>query len=411
LVAEGKKSIKEAIMRRKIPNWILPVLCASFLLVFALALMLTPQKEYSAEENRALTTAPRLTAASLLDGSYTRTLGDYFADQFPLRAGFVRLKARCEQLFFGQENNGVIFGKDDYLIPRQEYTEAEYAVLDRNLAAAQQLAQALADNAATAQIPTVFAPVPRSIDVNRSKLPRRYDPQQSDAVWEHLQNASLVQAQGYVDFRVPLIEAAERGEQVWFRTDHHWTTEGAYLAYVALGEVLGYTPYDRADFTPEAVSDQFLGTTYSKAGLIAAQPDAIALWRYDTDSDYTTEIWENGSPVTTIGGFYDTAALDGKDQYSVFLGGTRAHIRVLPPENADLPTLLVIKDSYAQSLAPFLSRHYKLILIDPRSYRPTANQPSVLALIEQECPDAVLLLCGIDTLCGDVDLRTLLVGK
>ena len=398
-------------MRRKIPNWILPVLCASFLLVFALALVLTPQKEYSAEENRALTTAPTLTAASLLDGSYTRALSDYFADQFPLRSAFVRLKARSEQLLLRRENNGVIFGKDGYLISRQEYTEAEYEVLDRNLSAAQRFAAALADTPATAHIPLLLAPVPRSIDVNRSALPRSYDVQTADHVWERLLQSEVVRSQSYVDLRVPLVEAAERGEAVWFRTDHHWTTEGAYHAYVALGEVLGYVPYDRADFAPEVVSEQFLGTTYSKAGLTAAQPDAITLWRYGTDADYRTEIWENGSLATTIDGFYDTAALDGKDQYSVFLGGTRAHIRVLPPEDAELPTLLLIKDSYAQSLAPFLARHYELILIDPRSYRPTDKQPSVLAMIEKEQPDAVLLLCGIDTLCGDVDLRTLLVGK
>lgn len=396
-------------MRSKIPNWILPALCASFLLVFALALLLTPQKSYSAEENRTLATAPTLTAASLADGSYTRALGDYFADQFPLRATFVRLKARCEQLFGRAENNGVIFAKDGYLITRQEYTDAQYEVLERNLKAAQLFADALTENPTTASIPLYLSPVPRSIDVNRAKLPRNYDAQVADLVWERL--LPNIDPQSFVDLRVGLVEAAERGEQVWFRTDHHWTTDGAYHAYMALGEVLGYTPYDRAAFTSEVVSEQFLGTTYSKAGLLSDTPDTMTLWRYDADESYHTEIWQNGTAIQTLDGFYDRTALEGKDQYSVFLGGTNAHIRVTPPEDTELPTLLLIKDSYAQSLAPFLARHYRLILIDPRSYRPTDTQPSILALIETEQPAAVLILCGIDTLCGDIDLRTLLVGK
>ncbi|MBQ7338626.1 MAG: hypothetical protein IJW40_09280 [Clostridia bacterium] len=398
-------------MRKRIPNFILPVLCGAFLLIFALALLVTPQKEYSADENRNLATAPALTADALLDGSYTRGLGDYFADQFPLRSSFVRLKTICEQLLFKGENNGVIFGKDGYLIPRPEYTDAQYEVLRRNLGAMASFAELLTDSAATEDIPLYLTPVPRSVDVNRAYLPALYDTAAADAAWEVYHDRTNALSLTSIDLYAPLLDAADNGSQVWFKTDHHWTSEGAYLAYVALGDVLGYTPHDRADFTLETVSEDFLGTTYSSAGLTAQGSDTITLWRYDDDRDYRTEIWEDGKVVRVLQGFYDTEALAGKDQYSVFLGGTHAHIRVEPPTAQELPTLLLIKDSYAQSLAPFLARHYRLILIDPRSYRETGAQPSVSTLIANEQPDAVLLLCGIDTLCGDMDLRTLLLQR
>ncbi len=398
-------------MKKRISDFILPLLCATFLVVFSLTLLFTPPKEYSEEENRVLTTAPTLTVQALLDGSYTRALGDYFADQFPLRTGFVRLKSVCERLLLRGENNGVLFGSDGYLIPRDEYTDAEYAALKRNVAAAATLAERLAEQSETAKIPLIVAPVPRSVDVNRTKLPAIYAPEAANTAWEVLAAACAESGLSTVDLRTPLQTAADDGSEVWFRTDHHWTSEGAYLAYTALGAVLGYQPYPRDAFTIRTLSTDFLGTTYSTAGLTAAQGDAITPWRYDGDTAYRTEIWENGATVRQMDGFYDTDALTGKDQYSVYLGGTHAHIRIEPPDGTTLPTLLLLKDSYAQSLAPFLARHYRLILIDPRSYRETDHQPGVLDLIAAEQPDAVLLLCGLDTLCGDVDLRTLLLQR
>lgn len=394
-------------MQKKPSNRILPLLCASFLLVFALALLLTPQKAYSAEENRTLTTAPTFTLQSLTDGSYTRALGDYFSDQFPLRSAFVRLKAGCERLLLRGENNGVLFGKNGYLIARSDYTDAQYGALRQNLAALSQFSERVS----ASDVPLTVAPVPRSLDVNRLHLPAAYRHVDPDAVWSVWEACYAASLPTPVDLRTPLRQAADEGHAVWYKTDHHWTGEGAYLAYAALGESLGYTPYPAEAFTRQTVSTDFLGTTYSKAGLHAAEADTITLWRYDGDDTYRTEIWNNGAVSHTISGFYDNSALQDKDQYRIYLGGTQAQIRVLPPEGSDLPLLLIVKDSYAQSLAPLLARHFRLILIDPRSYRPSASQPGVVDLIRAEQPDAVLFLCGVDTLCGDVDLRTLLLGN
>ena len=397
-------------MRKKLPDFLLPLLCGCFLLCFALALPLLPDKTFSEEENRSLTAAPQLSAQALFDGSYTRALGEYFSDQFPLRTTFVRLKTACERLLLRGENNGVLFGKEDYLIPRAEYTDAQYAVLDQNLAAIGRFADKLAQNDHTADIPLYLAPVPRSADVNRRYLPAGYG-ESTQAVWDRLADGTATASYPIASLCPVLTEAADSGTQVWFRTDHHWTGEGAYLAYATLGELLGYTPYDRDAFTKEKVSENFLGTTYSTAGLRAGTPDTITLWRYEGDTDYRTDVYQNGQIENSLVGFYEYEHLSGKDQYSVYLGGTNAHIRVEPPDGTALPTLIIIKDSYAQSLAPYLARHYRLILLDPRSYRQTDTQPSILSMIEEEQPQAVLLLCGIDTLCGDMDLRTLLLGR
>lgn len=389
---------------QRLPPFVLPIVCSTFLAVFGMGLLLSPPKDYSAEENRLLTTAPALTAPALADGSYTAALGKYFSDQFPLRSRWVRLKATCERVLGGGESNGVLVGKNGYLIPRGEGTEAQYAALERNLQALATLESKLQHHAQGA-LSLRCAVVPRSVDVNRVHLPSGYAAVDTDAVWRYLAAGAPM---AMCDLRTPLQRAAEEGAAVWYKTDHHWTSEGAYCAYVALGQTLGYTPYARDTFRLQTVSTDFLGTTYSRAGLLADECDAVTLWRYADDEAYTVRIQASDGTCRTQSGFYDLAALQTKDQYRVFLGGTNACVYVEPPQGETLPTLLLLKDSYAQSLAPFLARHFRLILIDPRSYRAADPQNTLSALIAREQPQAVLLLCGIETLCGEMDLRTLL---
>jgi hypothetical protein len=242
------------------------------------------------------------------------------------------------------------------------------------------------------------------VDVNREQLPSHYDPSDADAVWTVWQkNAQDMQPVSLVE---SLRTAALSGEQVWYKTDHHWTAEGAYHAYAALGEVLGYEPYPQSDFFAQAVTDAFYGTTYATAGLRDTAPDTITLMRYEGDVQCRTII--HGAKERVLDGLYDMDAATSDDPYNVFLGGTNAHVTV-EPATTGLPTLLIVKDSYAQSLAPFLSRHFRLILIDPRSFKPDAAT-TLWSIVEQEKPDAMLILCGIDTLCSDLNLRSLLIG-
>lgn len=390
---------------RRLPPFLLPLLCAALVALLGLWLLLAPQKEYSPEENRTLTTAPSLTVSSLADGSYSAQLGKFFSDQFPLRSQWVRLRARCESALLRREIGGVLLGKEGYLIPRGETSEAQQNTLRRNLQALATLESKLRAAPKTAAIPLLVAPVPRSVDVNRAHLPDAYQGVDTESIWSHLADGLTLPL---TDLRTPLRLAADQKKAVWYKTDHHWTSEGAYLAYVALGESLGYTPYGRDAFDLQTVSTDFLGTTYSRAGLVASECDSITLWRYEGDENYTVTVKRGNGESHLLRGFYDMNALQTKDQYSVFLGGTDACVFIEPPTGEALPTLLLLKDSYAQSLAPLLARHFRLILIDPRSYRAANALPTVTALIEQEQPQAVLLLCGIETLCGEVDLRTLL---
>ncbi len=383
---------------------VLLALCGALLLALGLALCLLPQQQFSPEENRTLTTAPSFSFNTLFDGSLTRQLADFCADQFPLRSAFVRLKAGTELLLGKQENNGILLGSDGYLITKQEYTTDDRLVLEQNVRAVRRFEQVMEH----ARIPFTFAVVPRSLDVNTQKLPSLYDPTNTDAVWSWLQDACTQENTTADILTAPLHQSAENGEAVWYRTDHHWTAQGAYHAYVALGDLLGYEPYAAQDFEPTVVCEDFLGTTYASSGMRWIPAENITLWRFDGDEALQTDIIEGGES-RTIQGLYDFTALETHDKYRVFLGGTNAVIRVSDPTRQQLPTLLLLKDSFSQSLAPFLARHYQLLLIDPRTFMVPSGQSFYDCVLDQH-PDQILLLYGIDTLCESTSLKILTLG-
>jgi hypothetical protein len=377
------------------------IICAALLLVMGLSICLLPQREFSTEENRALTTAPTFSFDALLDGSLTADIADFCADQFPLRSLFISAKARIELLLGKQENNDVMLGSDGYLIARQEYTEDQKQILAQNINAIARFEQAMEQH----DIPFTFAVVPRSVDVNTAKLPATYDTTNAAAAWDWLNRTDAE----FYDLTDPLQTAASRGEAVWYKTDHHWTMLGAYYAYVALADVLGYEPFALEDFSAEIVCDDFYGTTHGSSGMRWVKSESITLLRYQDDEKFITEIIEGGKTARTLTGFYDLDALDTHDEYNVFLGGTNTLIRVTDPTRENAPTLLLLKDSFSQSIAPFLARHFDLLLVDPRTYD-IRSSGSLLSLAEQENADHVLLLYGIDTLYDSYSLKNLTFG-
>lgn len=351
-----------------------------------------------------LATLPDLSLDALLDGSLTRKIGDFCADQFPIRSAFVAIKAGTELALFKQENNGVLLGREGYLIKRADLTDATYTALSDNVSAIHRFDEALTSKG----IPFDVAIVPRSVDVNISKLPPLYPTADAAVIWARLLAECTAQGVAYQSLTEPLRACAETGEQVWFHTDHHWTARGAYEAYLALADTLGYTPYPLDSFTEETVTESFFGTTYASAGMRWTAADTLSLMRYEGDEQVITEIVEGGQTVRTIEGLYDMGALATHDKYSVFLGGTNTHIRIRSTAETERPVLLIVKDSYAQSLAPYLARHFDLILLDPRTFKTASG--TVSALLTEYAPDRVLLLYGIDTLCDSSSLRVLTLG-
>jgi hypothetical protein len=170
---------------------------------------------------------------------------------------------------------------------------------------------------------------------------------------------------------------------VYYKTDHHLDVDGAYILYRHIVRALGETPYERSEFEIQNASDSFLGSTYSKSGLIAPRADTLTLLRFEGDDSYEVEC---DSPDCATDRIYCFEFLEKKDKYSVFTGGNHP-LLTIRKSGKQRKTLLLVKDSFANAVVPLLARHFDLVICDPRY----ASEPP------PEC-DMSAYIFGIDTL-------------
>ena len=372
------------------------ILFAALILILSVLFWAIPDRAFSETENKDLAQIPAFTWDGLIDGSYTADIADYMADQFPGRDFFIRVKAAAEMLLGKMSNNGVILGEGGTLIPRSETINREN--LTKNLSAI----DALAEWCENRNIPTTVAVTGRSADVLHHTLPDFYGSAYSDALWEALSGEAHALDRPILPLRDPLHERAKAGEYVYYRTDHHWTTLGAYYGTKEILTEMGETIAPIESYTREVVSDAFFGTTWSTSGMSWIAPDTMEYFRFAGDTDFTTTIVDDGTSFT---GFYDRSYLARKDKYSSFIGGNNALVTVRKNGDADRPTLLLVKDSFGHSAVPFLAQHYDLLIVDIRYYK-----KSTAALIDEYGVDRVLVLYNIDSLTSTADSVLLRAG-
>lgn len=386
------------------------ILFLAFLFLFGALIFIIPDKTFSEQENRQLQTFPkiqsdfsgsfieRVQAGKFLDkylsGDFSEDISDYYADQFPARDFFVGLKGVAEIAMLKGENNGVVLGKNEVLLTRMDNVNTENVV--KNYRAAESFSSRMAE----LDIPVTFAAAGRVIDVMQSSLPALFPTDLLEQPWDVLRDTiEETDSIQYLDLCTPLREHAENGETVMYRTDHHWTTYGAYLAYAELLRAWGMEPLPLDAFQVETVSDAFYGTAWRNAGMKWVDPDTMEFYRFDGDMDYTMTIHDNG---TTVKGFYDRSYLDVTDKYSSFISGNRAYITIEKDGDEDRERLMLIKDSFGHSLAPFLAYHFDLEIVDMRYYK-----TSVAALVQETGCSRVLIINNMDSLTGAASLGML----
>lgn len=365
-------------MKKSIPNIILLLSLAFVIAFFSLSYIFTPDSSFSEDENRVLQSAPRFTVEKLLDGTYTRQLHDYFSDQIPLRTIMIRLKASIELAMGKNENNGVLLGKDDYLIEIHSYTDDNLSYLKRNLAKIENLISSLNEN----EVNVFSTIIPRKVDILGDKFSPYYSDERNSAIWDMVSD-------NHISLTETLSQWQKSGKDIFYKTDHHWTAKGAYYAYVTIIDLFHHSPKSINNFKLELLSDEFYGTSYSKSGFFFAPSDIIYAPAIDSNRYKTTIV----DTDLTFDGLYDTSYLSKKDKYSTFLSGNNAHVKIIDTQNQDKETLLLIKDSFSHSLAPYLIEHYNLELIDPRYYIGSIEE----YIIENDIKN-VLFIFGLDTL-------------
>ena len=349
----------------------------------------TPDRTVSELENTTLTQRPKVTAQILSSAGLNRFFDDYTQytkDQIPGRDAWISLQSFVETALLQKtQSGGVLLGAEGQMFDRTYgLVSSEERTLPRNIAAVASLAARC-----PGKVYVMVAPAASSIYPER--VPAHAPLLQEESYLGQIQ-AAVEQAGGVY---LPLEDAlsAHKDEYIYYRTDHHWTTQGAYYAYSELCGALGLEPFDRAVHTAVDVPD-FYGTFYSRARTWNAQPDTLTY--YDLDNPLTIYT-VTGPGMPTEGqttGLYDLDKLDVYDKYAAFLHGNNGLSRV---EGDGEGRILVIKDSYANSFVPFLTANYAQIdVVDLRNYNYGLD-----GLIAENGYDQILVLYSFDSFKSD----------
>lgn len=365
-------------------NMVLTGLFCAFLGGMLVISTLLPDRDFSPMENRFLQGVPTLTVDSLTSGDFMEEAEKYTADHVVGRDFWVALNTWCERLTGKQENNGAYFGKDGTLINRVDTPSAES--LDKKAGYLDRLADNVDAN-------VYFGLIPSAASIWADRLPAGAPTADEDAIIHRLYGATQALP---VDLRDALREHS--GEDIYYRTDHHWTSLGAYYGYTAIAEAMGLDPVPLTDYEKTTVSNSFNGTIFSSSGVRWLDPDHIDT--YVPQDGITVTSYFDGTPAP--GALYVDSFLDVKDQYSYFMGGV-CPLHIIDTPNTDAPRLLIVRDSYADSLVPFLTPHFSQI----HMYDLRCNNTSIQQYVQDNDIDSVLVLYSIPNFIDDQNLPKL----
>ena len=381
--------MKNSDIKRKFGKYMPAVVFAAFIFGTAIWFLVSPKKEYSSFEKRNLEQFPEVSAENILSGKFGSDFENYFADQFPNRNLWVGLNAYYT---LGTGNNGaggVYFCSDGYLINKPLSNDNR---LSNNVDAITKFAKKI-------DVPVTVMFAPSTGYIASDLLPAVHDEYNDDAYFDNTEKTLSQNNISFVDLRRTFKNKYENGTQLYYKTDHHWTTAGAYAAYTKLCESLGINAVPEEKYNVEKYGE-FYGTTYSTSGFWLTKPDDIEIWKNPDDSEKNIKVdITEGTETKEYDSMYFYDHLKEDDKYPVFIDGNHA-LTEITNSNASGGTIVLIKDSFSHCLAPFLADNYsKVILVDMRYYK-----LSVSDLVKKENAEQVIAVYGIDNIATDTDI-------
>ena len=358
------------------------VLLGGILLTLSVLDFCKRDRLYSAYENRLLAQKPEFGLTGLLSGDYTEAYEEYITDQFVFRDNWIFLKTGTDVLLGKKEINGVYLAKDGTMIEQHLPEEIDEETVEKRLELLQRLAvwqaerqeeaedradgQNAADDVADHTAGNLYVMlVPTADNIRTEQLPNYagYYVQEPFIA----KAASIIGENGVIDVRETLL--AHKEEYIYYGTDHHWTTRGAYYGYLAWALAAGVEP---VSYDVRTVSHDFLGTLHSMTHW-PVTPDTIEAYMpggaEEEEAVFRVYYDFAEDPKDSI---YEPAHLDTKNQYAYFLDDNHPFMqieRTNPPQEAQGKSLFILKDSYANCMIPFLTEHYETIYVmDLRYY-------------------------------------------
>ncbi|MDD3692794.1 MAG: DHHW family protein [Oscillospiraceae bacterium] len=326
-------------------------------LLFSVSLIniIKPQREFSENENRYLQKLPKSGISKIFSGKFSMDFEEYAADQFIGRDGWITLKTLAELAILKKDNGRIYFGKDGTLFDATETVDSD--VLEDNAVYVKNFINKLRSK--TPELDASILLVPTATEIYNEKLPRFAPvPDQQSAI---NRVSKIFDNDAILLDTIDLLKS-NKGKYLYYRTDHHWTTDAAYIVYCEWARKVGLTPLSLNAFSVKNVSTAFYGTLYSKANLVTLKPDTVKAYHFNDAVSVSADL---GSGKTSNTLYFDEY-LNKKDKYSYFLGSNRPLIEIETGTKNGY-NLLLIQDSYAHCFVPFLTQHFeKISVVDLR---------------------------------------------
>lgn len=369
---------------------IYPLVIFGAVLLFGGALLnlFWPKRTQIELENRKAAQFPTFSIEGLLDGSWQSSFAIWMQDQFVLRDQWINAQRATDEIVFQKvEEGGILIGKDQWMFTKLfTVDDSTQKQLDKNV-------QAVSDFAAKYPGKVTFLLAPSASVIYSEELPAGAPMVDENAMLDEI-FSEIGQSADVLDLRD--VFTANKDQYLYFKTDHHWTPLGAYLAYQQFCTLKGLTPFDCAARESATVED-FQGTHYSATRLWNVENDSITyyplenpmtIFRITGEAQYEPETTEN---------LINTEKFSTRDKYAAFLDGNNGYSVI---EGNGTGSILVVKDSYANSFIPYLTENYaKIGVVDFRNFKYGLD-----STIAQEGYDQILILYNFQTFIADTNL-------
>ena len=350
----------------------------------------TEDSKFSESENRVLGEFPKLSVATIADGSFMRDFETYLTDQFPFRDGIISLKTLADRIVGKNEENGVYIGKDGFLFDSQTSLDSKHI---KGIGKA-----VLAFKEKHSDLETAFILAPNSTYVYSEYLPEYLElPDQRwliRAVHKQIDDETILWPAAANILKKNASEA-----QLYYKTDHHWTTRGAYLLFkeICLGwELEESSKAIDKRFKFYEVSNTFEGTLASTSGVHSTKDRVEICLPKKSEGTYVVNFESSGEKTASL---FFKDKLQQKNQYEVFMGGNYDKV-IISTVSQSGRSLLLIKDSYANCMIPMLTPYFsKIVVIDPRYLTDSLD-----SIVKENDFSHMLYLYNINTLLEDNSL-------
>ena len=383
---------------------IIIIVFIGFFVLISGASLIIKDREFSPNENRYLAETPELSWDNILSGKFQDGLEDYLRDQVCFRDGWITVKTGIQKACGDTDIGGAYVGKDGYDFEKITPEDVDEKQVDRNIKAVEDYFMTASETIDKQKLS--FLLVPTSGLVMQEKLPKNARLFDQAKYIDQVQKA--MKDYNFVDVRDTLMD--HNDEYIYYKTDHHWTSAGACLAYDVWSERTGGEAETEDGLVKNVVSDKFRGSLYSK--ILDADSAYDEIWTYGLQKD---DAFGSKDCTVTIDekqqldSIYDDEMLQKKDKYAYFLSGNYGQVHIQNQKAASKAkgkNILIIKDSFANSFVPFVTQDYENIyMVDLRYY----NGDMKAYLQEHEITD-VLVLYNISNFISDRNLHKLTGG-